>query len=163
MVVKTETCVYSGYKIYPGHGSRFVRLDSKVFIFVDNKAGSSFHRKYNPRKATWTQMYRKAHKKGIQEETQRRARKRTANRSLVRGFEGATAETIKAKRSEKPEVRQIAREAALKEIKERNKASQASKKTATKAAPKAAQATQATKVKQPKVVTKATKGTGARR
>jgi len=28
--MKLETCVYSGYKIHPGHGKRIVRVDGKV-------------------------------------------------------------------------------------------------------------------------------------
>lgn len=27
---RTETCVFSEYRIYPGHGSRFVRKDGQV-------------------------------------------------------------------------------------------------------------------------------------
>ena len=27
---RLEVCNYSGYKIYPGHGKRFIRLDGKV-------------------------------------------------------------------------------------------------------------------------------------
>lgn len=35
--MKLETCVYSGYKIYPGHGKRMVRADGKVSsVFVSS-------------------------------------------------------------------------------------------------------------------------------
>ena len=30
MVVKTEVCSYSGFRIYPGHGIAFARNDAKV-------------------------------------------------------------------------------------------------------------------------------------
>lgn len=46
-----------------------------------------------------------------------------------------TLDVIKAKRSQKPEVRAAAREAALREIKERNKAKQAAKKAEQKCGP----------------------------
>lgn len=29
-IMKLETCIYSGYKIHPGHGKRMVRADGKV-------------------------------------------------------------------------------------------------------------------------------------
>merc|ERR1711943_144671 len=38
MVVKTETCNYSGFRIYPGHGKKFVRSDQKMFTFITGKA-----------------------------------------------------------------------------------------------------------------------------
>lgn len=65
-------------------------------------------------------MYRKQHKKDISAEAvkkRRRATKKPYSRSIV----GATLEVIQKKRSEKPEVRDAAREAALREIKERIK------------------------------------------
>eukprot|EP00736_Rhodelphis_marinus_P012275 Rmarinus@m.22902 len=160
MVVKTESCYYSGFKIYPGHGIRFVRVDSRSYMFSDSKPMRCYLHKWNPRKLAWTTLYRRAHKKGIQEESQRRIKKRSSRRTLSRGFEGATVEAIKAKRSQKPEVRQAARDAALKEVKERNKATKA-KKAADKPR-QAKSASAASKVKQPKVNTKA-KGSGNRR
>jgi hypothetical protein len=29
--MKTELCSFSGYKIHPGFGTRYIRLDAKVF------------------------------------------------------------------------------------------------------------------------------------
>lgn len=65
-------------------------------------------------------MYRKQHKKDIAQEAakkRRRATKKPYSRSIV----GATLEVIQKKRSEKPEIRDAAREAALREIKGRVK------------------------------------------
>merc|ERR1712106_1034656 len=107
MVVKTEVCSYSGFRIYPGHGIKYVRGDSKSFLFINRKSKSYFHQKFNPRKIAWTLLYRRMHKKGTLEDTQKK---------------------IKQKRNQKPEVRAAAREAALREIKERAKAKQAEKK-----------------------------------
>merc|ERR1711918_153654 len=102
MVVKTELCNFSGMRIYPGHGRRMIRGDSKPFWFLDGRCHADFHMKRNPRKLSWTQLYRRLHKKGTLEEV--------------------------AKRSQKPEVRQAAREAALREVKEQKKKSASSGK-----------------------------------
>eukprot|EP00164_Ancoracysta_twista_P001816 GFYU01002385.1.p1 GENE.GFYU01002385.1~~GFYU01002385.1.p1 ORF type:complete len:161 (+),score=58.64 GFYU01002385.1:36-518(+) len=135
MVVKTETCSFSGFRIYPGHGSRFVRSDSKTFIFCNQKISRSFHMKRNPRKLNWTILYRRHNKKGsIETHAKKRVRKAA---KMQRAIVGASIDVIKAKRNMKPEQRAAAREAALREVKERNKAKQAAKK-ASKAPAKAA-------------------------
>ena len=135
MVVKTDTCHFSGLRIYPGHGIQYVRGDSKTFKFLCRKTKSLFLQKLNPRKLSWTVLYRRMHKKGTLEETgKKKARK--VNKSANKAIVGASLELIKAKRNQKPEVRAAAREAALREVKERAKAKQAAKKAAQpKAAP----------------------------
>ncbi|PKI57665.1 hypothetical protein CRG98_021993 [Punica granatum] len=112
MVLKTELCRFSGAKIYPGKGIRFVRSDSQVFLFANSKCKRYFHNRLKPSKLTWTAMYRKQHKKDISQEAvkkRRRATKKPYSRSIV----GATLEVIQKRRTEKPEVRDAAREAAL--------------------------------------------------
>jgi len=54
------------------------------------------------------------------------------NKGNTKAVVGMSVEIIKAKRTQKPEVRAAAREAALREIKERNKTKQAAKKAETK-------------------------------
>ena len=54
MVVKTETCSFSGLRIYPGHGIFFVRGDAKGFKFINRKVKSLFTQRLNPRKLAWT-------------------------------------------------------------------------------------------------------------
>ncbi|KAI3984102.1 hypothetical protein MKX01_035229, partial [Papaver californicum] len=103
MVLKTELCRFSGAKIYPGRGIRFIRNDSQVFLFVNSKCKRYFHNKLKPSKLTWTAMYRKQYKK------RRRATKKPYSRSVA----GATLEVIQKRRDEKPEVRDASREAAL--------------------------------------------------
>lgn len=63
------------------------------------------------------------------------------NKANTKPVVGMSLDVIKAKRSQKPEVRAAAREAALREVKERNKAKQAAKKAEqkTKAPPAKAQ------------------------
>ncbi|KAG0466318.1 hypothetical protein HPP92_017898 [Vanilla planifolia] len=69
MVLKTELCRFSGAKIYPGKGIRFVRGDSQVFLFASSKCKRYFHNRLKPAKLTWTAVYRKQHKKDIHDET----------------------------------------------------------------------------------------------
>jgi len=125
MVVKTEVCSYSGFRIYPGHGIKYVRGDSKSFLFINRKSKSYFHQKFNPRKIAWTLLYRRMHKKGTLEDTQKKT-KRKVSKAATKAVVGASLELIKQKRNQKPEVRAAAREAALREIKERAKAKQVS-------------------------------------
>ncbi|KAL2543645.1 60S ribosomal protein L24 [Forsythia ovata] len=127
MVLKTELCRFSGAKIYPGRGIRFIRSDSQVFLFVNSKCKRYFHNRLRPAKLTWTAVYRKQHKKDIAAETVKK-RRRTTKKPYSRSIVGATLEVIQKKRAEKPEVRDAAREAALREIKERIKKTKDEKK-----------------------------------
>ncbi|GMH10218.1 hypothetical protein Nepgr_012059 [Nepenthes gracilis] len=127
MVLKTELCRFSGAKIYPGKGIRFVRSDSQVFLFANSKCKRYFHNKLKPSKLTWTAVYRKQHKKDIAQEASKK-RRRTTKKPYSRSIVGVTLEVIQKKRSEKPEVRDAAREAALREIKERIKKTKDEKK-----------------------------------
>lgn len=43
MVIKTEPCVFSDMKIYPGRGSRFVAKDGKTHFFISSKTRSMYH------------------------------------------------------------------------------------------------------------------------
>ncbi|KAG6519187.1 hypothetical protein ZIOFF_019245 [Zingiber officinale] len=114
---RTELCRFSGTKIYPGKGIRFVRSDSQRY----------FHNRLKPAKLTWTAMYRKQHKKDIDAAAVKKKR-RTTKKPYSRSIVGATLDVIQKKRSEKPEVRNAAREAALREIKERIKKTKDEKK-----------------------------------
>ncbi|PHT70723.1 60S ribosomal protein L24 [Capsicum annuum] len=125
--VRTELCRFSGAKIYPGRGIRFIRSDSQVFLFVNSKCKHYFHNKLKPSKLTWTAMYRKQHKKDIAQEAAKK-RRRTTKKPYSRSIVGATLEVIQKKRTERPEVRDAAREAALREIKERIKKTKDEKK-----------------------------------
>jgi len=48
-------------------GKLYVRGDSKVFRFQNGKSESLFLQRKNPRKISWTTLYRRMHKKGITE------------------------------------------------------------------------------------------------
>ncbi|XP_037438643.1 60S ribosomal protein L24-like [Triticum dicoccoides] len=120
MVLKTELCRLSGAKIYPGKGIRFIRSDCQVFLFSNSKCKRYFHNHLKPAKLTWTARFRKQHKKDIHVEAAKK-RRRTTKRLYSRSIVGAFLDVIQKKRAEKPEVRDVAREAALHEIKERIK------------------------------------------
>ena len=65
----------------------------------------------NPRKITWTVLYRRKHKKGTTEEVTKKRTRR--NVKFQRSVQGATLENILAKRNQKPEVRKAQREQAI--------------------------------------------------
>merc|ERR1712012_802471 len=94
--------------------------------------------KRNPRKVTWTVLYRRKHRKGIEEETSKKRTKRT--QKFQRAVVGATLQDIMAKRNQKPEVRKARRDQAVRAAKELKKTQKA---TAKKAAPAAAPKKQA--------------------
>ena len=54
--MKLELC--SGFKIYPGHGRTLVKADGKTYKFLSAKTQKSHDLKRNPRKITWTVLYR---------------------------------------------------------------------------------------------------------
>ncbi|XP_063696153.1 large ribosomal subunit protein eL24 [Culicoides brevitarsis] len=149
--MKVGLCVFSGYKIYPGMGKTLVKADGKTFTFINKKCERSFLMKRNPRKVKWTVLYRRKHKKGIEEEASKKRTRRT--QKFQRAIVGASMADIMAKRNQKPEARKAQREQAIKVAKEQKKAKQSEKKstkTTTKAAPKA-KATKVTQKAAPRV------------
>ncbi|CAG8518062.1 5924_t:CDS:2 [Paraglomus brasilianum] len=104
--------------------------ERQVFRLIGSKTESLFLQRLNPRKISWTQVYRRMHKKGITEEVAKKRSRRTVKRQ--RDVVGATLEAIRDKRNQKPEVREAARLEALKAAKEKKRA-EAAKKKAEKA------------------------------
>merc|ERR1719309_1427845 len=124
--MKIELCSFSGYKIYPGHGSRFIKVDGKSFTFLDKKSKRLHLTKRNPRRVCWTVLYRRKHKKGQVEEIAKKKTRKT--QKFQKAVAGATINEIMAKRNQKPEVRKAQREQAIRAYKEKQKAKQAAKK-----------------------------------
>ncbi|ORZ07734.1 ribosomal protein L24e-domain-containing protein [Lobosporangium transversale] len=147
---RIEICAFSGAKIYPGKGKIYVRVDSRSFRFVNGKAESLFLQRKNPRKISWTVLFRRMHKKGISEEVAKKRTRRTVKHQ--RAVVGASWEAIRAKRNQKPEVRAAARAASVRDAKEKKKAEDAKKK-----AEKAKNASSAARG-QPKVSKQGAKG-----
>ncbi|KAJ2516082.1 60S ribosomal protein L24 [Coemansia sp. RSA 1939] len=136
--MKLENCSFSGYKIYPSRGRVFIRGDSKTFRFLSSKTNSLFDQEKNPRKIAWTRIYRKAHRKGLKEETSKKRTRRAVkyNRAVV----GVSWEAINARRNEKTDVRAAARAEAAVKAKEKRKKEAAEKKAARANAPAAEKA-----------------------
>lgn len=125
--MRIEIDSFSGSKIYPGRGTLFVRGDSKVFRFQSSKTASLFKQRKNPRRLSWTVLYRRHHKKGISEEsTKKRSRKTIKNQ---RAIVGASIEMIKERRAQKPADRKAARDLKLSKDKEAKKLDKATRKT----------------------------------
>merc|ERR1739845_140237 len=137
IIMKIELCAYSGYKIYPGRGRTLIKQDGKTFRFLDGRSHKAHLLKRNPRKVTWTVLYRRKHRKGIEEETSKKRTKRT--QKFQRAAVGATLQDIMAKRNQKPEVRKAQREQAIRAAKEVKKTAKATTKkpAAATTAPKA--------------------------
>merc|ERR1711887_518635 len=135
--MRTEICQFSGLKIYPGHGMRACKADGKVIRFLNAKSASLYHQKKNPRKLSWTLLYRRKHKKGISQETSIR-RKTRRNVKAAKAVAGLSYNELLAKKQQKPEIRQKQRDAAVKAAKEKKKAAEANKAAARKAMPKSA-------------------------
>jgi large subunit ribosomal protein L24e len=68
----------------------------------------------NPRKTSWTAVYRRKNKKGSIEEVSKKRTRRTTK--AYRPITGATLESILQKRNQKPEVRKAQREEAIRLI-----------------------------------------------
>ncbi|MCQ9140784.1 ribosomal protein L24e family protein, partial [Bacillus amyloliquefaciens] len=109
---KIGLCAYSGYKIYPGHGKTMVKVDGKTFTFLNSKCEAAHLMRRNPRKVTWTVLYRRKFKKGQEEEQAKKRTRRT--QKYQRAIVGASLSDIMAKRNMKPEVRKAQREQAIK-------------------------------------------------
>lgn len=125
--MKTETCVYSGYKIFPGHGKRVVRVDGRQHTFLNAKCERSMRMRKNPRKVNWTVLYRRKNKKGTMAEEIQKKRTRKVQK-FHRAIGTTTLQEIMAKRNMKPEVRRAQREQAIKAAKEKTRAVKAVKK-----------------------------------
>merc|ERR1712179_121637 len=132
VVMKIELCSYSGFKIYPGKGRTLIKPDGKVFKFLNNRYHKAHKLRRNPRKVTWTVLYRRKHRKGIEEEVSKKRTKRT--QKFQRAVVGATLQDILAKRNQKPDVRKAQREQAIRAAKEVKKTTKAAKKPAPAAA-----------------------------
>merc|ERR1711998_55962 len=118
MVVKTDLCNYSGFRIYPGHGKKYVRVDHKMFTFVNAKSERCFKMKRRNLTTKWTVQYRRINKKGTLEESEK---KRRSKKTVVRTREiiGLSKETIEKKKAAKPASKDKQKDSVLKELKSR--------------------------------------------
>ncbi|CAE7360666.1 rpl24 [Symbiodinium sp. CCMP2592] len=114
MVIKTDLCNYTEYRIYPGHGQKFVAKDAKVNFFITAKADSLYHQRIKPVKLRWTQAWRRQNKKGkVEEGGKKRTRKA---QKFQKAIVGMSLDDLKKRKAQRPELR-AQREAAAKEAK----------------------------------------------
>jgi len=128
VTMKIDLCYFSGYKIYPGHGRTLIKGDGKSYKFASSRAHKAHLLKRNPRNISWTVLYRRKHKKGLEEDVTKKRTRRA--QKFQRAVVGATLQDIMAKRNQKPEVRKAQREQAVRAAKETKKS------TVKKPAPK---------------------------
>merc|ERR1712036_14636 len=131
--MRTEICQFSGLKIYPGHGKSYVRFDGKKIMLINGKSETLLKNKKNPRKITWTILYRRKHKKGTMTEIDARKRSRRALKTQ-RGAAGQSWAEIQAKKNQNPALRKAEREKAINEAKRKKKEQADKKKAASKSA-----------------------------
>jgi large subunit ribosomal protein L24e len=132
MVIKTDPCVFSEMKIYPGHGIRFAAKDGKVHIFISSKTRSLYHQKIKPVKLTWTQAWRRYNKKVRVDEVQRKKTRKTTR--VTKAVVGMSLEEIQRRRKQTDTEKDTALAKQKEEIKKKNlekkKASTAAKASA---------------------------------
>ena len=93
MVIKYETCSYSGYKIAPGHGLRYCEINGKTHTFINKKNHRLFLHGKKPLNIRWNLKWRTAHKKGKTEETKKKVEKQKKVRQ-VKAIVGLSVEEI---------------------------------------------------------------------
>ena len=138
MVIKTELCAFSDYRIYPGNGMLFVRRDGRPVTLGSSKAKSLMEQRKKPAKLVWTQAWRRSNKKSLTETVlKKRSRKVT---KVQRAVVGASIDDIKKRATENKAFRSSAIDAAKKELKDQKK--KEAKKAKKAGAPKAFQKAQ---------------------
>lgn len=106
MVIKTELCEFTEYRVYPGKGQRFVSKDGKVHFFISHKVASLFRQRIRPVKLHWTQAWRKMNKKGKTEAYTKKRTRRTQR--LQKAFVGLSLEEHKTKKAaSKPKTTEV--------------------------------------------------------
>merc|ERR1712181_188440 len=132
--MKIDLCCYSGYKIYPGHGRTLVKADGKSYKFLSSRTHKAHMLKRNPRKITWTVLYRRKHKKGLEEDVTKKRTRRA--QKFQRAVVGATLQDIMAQRKRAVRAAKDQKKATVKKPAVKDKAAQKAQK-ATKNVQKA--------------------------
>lgn len=129
MVITTNTCFFTEYKIYPGRGIKFVTRDCKTHYFINRKVTELFKRKTKAVKLNWTQAWRRYFQKSKSEQAiKKRVQKKE---KLEKAIEGLTLDTIQKMKTTEEKTKL---QTASKEIKERQRKAAEAKKKQKKAA-----------------------------
>ena len=105
MVIKTELCSFSEWRIYPGHGIRFVAKDGRLSIFINQKAKILSLRKIKAQQLQWTVAWRRLNKKIKTDEGAKKKRRR--NLRVQRAIVGISLEEIRRKRKEDDSIHKL--------------------------------------------------------
>merc|ERR1719499_182460 len=98
MVVKTNTCVFSDQKVFPGKGISQIRRDGRQMLFASSKCKSLFNQQKKAAKIVWTRNWRVLHKKI---KVQREARKiKKTKKKTQRAIQGLDLEAIATRKTE---------------------------------------------------------------
>merc|ERR1711966_8884 len=123
MVIKTETCSYSGFKIWPGRGKTMVRMDQKMFRFVRGKDEACHLMKRRNLTTKWTVHYRRINKKGISAEEATKRRKNKKATAVRRDISGLPMELLNKAKAARPKAVKSSKDiAAQNKLKDRKKA-----------------------------------------
>ena len=129
----TEICSFSGLKIYPGKGTRYIRGDSKIFLFRTSKDSRYWHQKRRAAKFHWTVVYRRLNKKGSVDT--RVKRRRRGAKKVQRAVAGMDMDLLKQIRKENPDKRKERLTANQAELRERRKKLASTSKATQSAVP----------------------------
>ncbi|CAK80022.1 unnamed protein product (macronuclear) [Paramecium tetraurelia] len=117
MVIKTDLCSFSEWRIYPGHGRRFVAKDGRLFYYLNQKSRAFSARKIKSQEIQWTVAWRRLNKKIKTDEGAKKRRIR--NLKVQRAIVGISLEEIRRRRKEDDKTRKAQAEQAAREIKDR--------------------------------------------
>merc|ERR1711966_371680 len=119
MVIKTETCSYSGFKIWPGRGKTYVRIDQKSYRFGSGKFEACHLMKRRNLTTRWTAHYRRINKKGISAEEATKRRKMKKSTAVRRDITGLNMELVAKAKSARPKTNSSAKDIAQRNLKDR--------------------------------------------
>ena len=130
MVTKTETCVWTEFRMYPGCGKKFVAKDGKSYFFITKKAAAFFHRKTKAVNLTWTTAWRRVNKNENEVFSSKRKRRVVRQQKAIVGM---NLDEIKRRKDTKSDFRSKLRDQARKDVQDKKKkeieARKANKKT----------------------------------
>ena len=139
MVIKTELCAFSQWKIYPGHGQRVVDKDGRNSLYLYKRSRVFSIRKIKAQKLRWTTAWRRLNRKTQKDDAGKKKKKRVFKRE--RAIEGVTLDAIKKMKTAKPEERKkglIEKKRAEKKVNTKAPAAQKPVKVADKGGKKPA-------------------------
>eukprot|EP00831_Metopus_contortus_P004009 TRINITY_DN1147_c0_g1_i1.p1 TRINITY_DN1147_c0_g1~~TRINITY_DN1147_c0_g1_i1.p1 ORF type:complete len:118 (+),score=22.02 TRINITY_DN1147_c0_g1_i1:79-432(+) len=80
MVISTNICYYTEYRIYPGRGIKFVSKDCKAHHLINRKVVAFFTKKTKAVKLGWSQAWRRYWQKSKAEQAvKKRTKKKQKN------------------------------------------------------------------------------------